>query len=74
MKSRKSIWSEEDSRELAAMVAAGTTPFRAAVRLNRSTSSCQIQARKLGKPFENSKIRRKNILEKCAAAEKALTN
>jgi hypothetical protein len=74
MKSRKSIWSEEDSRELAAMVAAGGTPLRAAVRLNRSISSCQTQARKLGKPFENSKIRRKNTLKKCAAAEKALTN
>jgi hypothetical protein len=72
MKLRKSKWSEEDSRELAAMVAAGGTPFRAAVRLNRSISSCQIQARKMGVPFENSTIRRKNILAKCAAAEKAL--
>jgi len=64
MKSRKSIWSEEDSRELAAMVAAGGTPFRAAVRLNRSISSCQTQARKLGKPFENFKNQAKKYSEK----------
>jgi hypothetical protein len=34
--------------------------------------SCQIQARKMGVPFQHLKIRRKNILEKCEAAEKEL--
>jgi hypothetical protein len=70
MKPRKSIWSEEDSKQLAALVAAGGTTFRAAVRFNRSIASCRSQARKLGVPFQNSKIRRRNILAKCAAAER----
>jgi hypothetical protein len=70
MKPRKSVWSEEELKQLAAFAAAGGTTFRAAVRFNRSIASCRSQARKLGVPFENSKIRRKNILAKCAAADR----
>jgi hypothetical protein len=73
MKRRKSKWSEEESKQLAAFVAGGGTTFRAAVRFNRSIASCRTQARKLGMPFENSKIRRKNIMAKCAEAEQELS-
>ena len=72
MKSRNWEWSEEELKQLAAIAAAGGTPFRASVRFSRSIASCRSQARKLGVPFENSKIKRKNILAKCASAEKAL--
>ena len=73
MKQRNSKWSEEESKQLAAFVGAGGTTFRAAVRFNWSIASCRTQARKLGVPFENSKIRRKNILAKCVAAEQELS-
>jgi hypothetical protein len=54
------------------IVAAGGTPFRASVRFNRSIASCRNHASKMGVPFENSKVKRRNILAECAAAEKAL--
>jgi hypothetical protein len=69
----RSEWTEEELEQLAAIAAAGGTAFRAAARLNRGMISCQIQARKMGVPFQHLKIRRKNILEKCAAAEKEVT-
>jgi len=72
LKSRKSEWSEEELKQLAAIVAAGGTPFRAAAKFNRRIASCRSQARKMGVPFENSQIKRRNVLAKCAAAEKAL--
>jgi len=72
MKSRKTVWSEEELKQLTEFVAAGGTPLRASVRFKRTIAGCRIQARKMGVPFENSTIRRRNILAKCAAAEKAL--
>jgi len=47
-------------------------PFRAAAKFKRSIQSCRSQARKMGVPLENLQIKRRNILAKCAAAEKAL--
>jgi hypothetical protein len=73
MKSLKSEWTEEELKQLAAMVAAGGTALRAAAKFNRRIASCRSQARKMGVPFENSKIRRKNILAKCAAVERELS-
>jgi hypothetical protein len=72
MKARKAVWSEEEMKQLAEFVATGGTPLRASVRFRRTIASCRSQARKMGVPFENSKIRRRNILAKCAAAEEAL--
>jgi len=72
MRSRYGKWSEEELKQLAAIVAAGGTPFRAAAKFKRSIQSCRSQARKMGVPFENLQIKRRNILAKCAAAEKAL--
>jgi hypothetical protein len=72
MKSRKSGWSEGELKKLAAFVAAGGTLLRASVRFKRTMAACRNQARKIGVRFENLKIRRRNILEKCAAVERAL--
>jgi hypothetical protein len=73
MKLRRSVWSAEELVQLTEFVAAGGTPIRASVRFKRSIVSCRSQARKLGVPFENTMIRRKNILAKCAAAERELS-
>jgi hypothetical protein len=73
MKSRKTVWWGEELKQLTEFVAAGGTPLRASVRFKRTVASCRSQARKLGVPFENSRIRRKNILAKCAAAELELS-
>jgi hypothetical protein len=70
MKSRKSGWTEQELKQLAAIAAAGGTLFRAAAKFNRSIASCRTEARKMGVPFEHSIVRRRNILAKCAAAEK----
>jgi hypothetical protein len=60
----RSEWTEEELKQLAAIAAAGGTPFRAAARLKRGMISCQIQARKMGVPFQHLKIRRKKIFWK----------
>jgi hypothetical protein len=73
MMSRKSVWSAEELIQLTEFVSAGGTPLRASVRFKRSVVSCRNQARKMGVPFENTIIRRKNILAKCAAAERELS-
>jgi hypothetical protein len=67
MKSRKRIWSEEELKRLAQIVAAGGTPLLAAAKFNRSMTSCRVQARKIGVPFVHSRIRRKEMLAKSAA-------
>jgi hypothetical protein len=72
MRSRNGKWSEEELKQLAAIVAAGGTPVRAAAKFNRRIASCRSQTRKMGVPFENSQTKRRNFLAKCAAAEKAL--
>jgi len=72
MKLRKNKWSEEELTQLAEIVAAGGTPLRAAAKLKRNMTSCRIQARALGTPFSPLRVRRKNLRQKCAAAEKQL--
>jgi hypothetical protein len=67
MKSLKKSWSEEELKQLAAIVAAGGTPLLAAARLKRGMISCRIQARKMGVPFAHLRIRRKELLDKAAA-------
>ena len=47
MRSRNGEWSEEELKQLAAIVAAGGTPFRAAAKFKRSIQSCRSLARKL---------------------------
>jgi hypothetical protein len=46
MKLRKSEWSEEDLKQLAAIVAVGGTPLRAAAKFKRTMASCRKRARK----------------------------
>jgi hypothetical protein len=67
VKLRKSEWSEEDLKQLAAIVAVGGTPLRAAAKFKRTMASCRKQARKIGVPFADSRIRRKEMLAKSAA-------
>jgi hypothetical protein len=71
LKSRKSGWSEEELKQLAALAAAGGTALHAAAKFNRRIVSCRIEARRMGVPFENSNIKRRNIMAKCAMAEKS---
>jgi hypothetical protein len=58
MKSRKSEWTEQELKQLAAIVAAGGTALRAAAKFNRRIASCRSQARKMGVPFENGGLLR----------------
>jgi hypothetical protein len=67
-----SVWTDDDLKRLAAIVAADGTPFRAAAALKRSSGACRSQAKKIGTPFTPMQIMRKNIKAKCAAAEEAL--
>lgn len=71
MTARKNEWTDDQLKQLAAIVATGGTAFRAAAKFNRSISVCRQQARAIGTPFEPLHVRRKKILAKCAAAEKA---
>jgi hypothetical protein len=73
MRQRKREWTDDELKQLVAIVAAGGTAFRAAAKFKRSIGVCRQQARAIGTPFETLRVRRKRILAKCAAAEKALT-
>jgi GcrA cell cycle regulator len=68
----RGAWSDEELRRLAEIVASGATPLRAAAALKRNLLSCKNQARKLGTPFTPVWKMRRDIREKCAAAEKEL--
>ena len=72
MKQRNTAWLEEELNQLAEFVAAGGTPLRASVRFRRTVISCRTAARKMGVPFENLNVRRKNMRTKYAAAQQAL--
>jgi hypothetical protein len=72
MRARKREWTDDELKQLAAIVAAGGTAFRAAAKLKRSIIACRKQARVTGKPFQPLHVRRKNIFAKCAAAEREL--
>lgn len=71
MRARKSEWTEDELKQLAAIVAAGGTAFRAAAKFKRTVQACRNQARAMGTPFEPLYIRRRNFVAKCVAAEKA---
>jgi hypothetical protein len=62
------VWTDDDLKRLAAIVAAGGTPLRASAALRRSIAACRNQARKIGTPFTPMQIARKTIKAKCAAA------
>jgi hypothetical protein len=72
MRAQKGAWTDDQLKQLAAIVASGGTAFRAAAKFKRSIQACQNQARLMGTPFAPLSTRRRNILEKCAAAERAL--
>ena len=72
MRMHGSVWTDDDLKRLAAIVAAHGTPFRAAAALRRSIAACRNQAKRIGTPFTPMQITRKTIRAKCAAAEKAL--
>jgi hypothetical protein len=72
MRGRKGGWTGDELKQLAAIVAAGGTAFRAAAKFKRSIDACRNQARVMGTPFEPPHVRRRNIVAKCAAAERAL--
>lgn len=72
MRSRKRLWTDEEIRQLVALVAAGGSPARAAAKFNRSIAVCRTQARFAGTPFTPLRDRRRDQLAKCAAAERAL--
>ena len=69
---RKRRWSDAEMAQLAAIIAAGGTPMRAAAALKRRIASCQLQARKMGTPFRLKHIIRKQTKAKCEAAEREL--
>jgi hypothetical protein len=56
-----SVWTDDDLKRLAAIVAAGGTPLRASAALRRSIATCRNQAKKIGTPFTPMQIVRKNI-------------
>jgi hypothetical protein len=70
MNRRYACWTDDELKRLAAIVAAGGTPLRAAAALKRNLISCKNKARKLGTPFTPVRITRKKIREKCAEAER----
>jgi hypothetical protein len=64
-------WTDEELKQLSALIAGGGTALRAAAKFNRSIISCRNQARKMGTPFTHVRIVRMNIRAKCAAADDA---
>jgi len=60
-------------KRLVEIVAAGGTAVRAAAALKRTIASCRNQARKMGTPFRSAHTARKEMREKCAAAEREST-
>jgi hypothetical protein len=72
MRAQKNGWTDDQLKQLAAIATAGGTVFRAAAKLNRSIGACKQQAQIIGTPFEPLHQRRKKILAKCAAAQRAL--
>jgi hypothetical protein len=72
MRARKSEWTDDELKQLGAILAAGGTAFRAAAKFKRSINACRNQARVMGTPFEPLYVRRRNIPAKCAAAEREL--
>jgi hypothetical protein len=72
MRTRKNEWTDDELNQLSAIVAARGSAFRAAAKFKRSISACRNQARAMGTPFEPMYVKRRNIVVKCAAAERKL--
>jgi hypothetical protein len=69
---KRKPWTDDELKQLSALVSAGGTAFRAAAKFKRSIISCRNQARKMGTPFIYVRITRRNVRAKCDAAERAL--
>ena len=72
MIARARAWSDEELRRLAEIVAAGRSPFLAAAALKRTITCCQNKAREIGTPFKPIWAARKDLRDKCAAAERKM--
>jgi hypothetical protein len=72
LKTLKTSWSEDDSKRVIELAAAGASAVRASAALDRSISAVRTQASKLGTPFLSNLTIKKNRLAKCASAERAL--
>jgi len=48
-------WTEEDQKKLIAMIEAGVSARRIAVRMRRPLHSIKVRARELGKPFPSDR-------------------
>jgi hypothetical protein len=64
-------WTDQELKQLSALIADGGTAFRAAAKFKRSIGACRNQALKMGTPFTPIRIVRRNVREKCEAAERA---
>jgi hypothetical protein len=60
-------------KKLAALVESDGSAVLAAAKFNGLIARCRAATRKIGLPFENSKLRRKGMLAQCAAAERAVS-
>jgi hypothetical protein len=69
---KRKPWTDDELKQLSALVSAGGTAFRAAAKFKRSIISCRNQARKMGTPFMYVRITRMNVRAKCDAAQRAL--
>jgi hypothetical protein len=67
---RRNTWTEEECERLRAHIASGGSAARASVIFKRPITSLQTQARKLGTPFPDSRVVRKQRLIRCAEAER----
>jgi hypothetical protein len=56
MRRTKSSWTEADYEKLKGLVAAGASPYRAAIALGRAVSTVKDKARKIGCPFPNLQL------------------
>jgi hypothetical protein len=66
----RSAWTGEDCIRLRAHIESGGSVARASVIFNRSISTIQVQARKQGTPFPDSRVVRRQWLTRYAEAER----
>jgi len=69
---RKNMWTEDECNRLRAHIESGGSAARASVIFKRPITSLQTQARKLGIPFPDRRVVRKQRLTRCAEAEREL--
>jgi hypothetical protein len=66
----RSAWTGEDCIRLRAHIESGGSVARASVIFKRSISTIQVQPRKLGTPFPDSRVVRRQWLTRYAEAER----